>query len=187
DLHLGEVVPVRTIQRVDATAGARHGGGIDRPPFEQLHLVAHAVLAHPADAAQRPLEEDRPLPHAHDEQLAPPLLGLFHPDVVVLAGGVQRLGGALDVAIPHGAAGREPAPRPAARAPTPPAAARRAAGGARGAARGGGGPVGGAGPPAPPGARASAGGAATEPPDTKKERWRTTQNRHHAHHRPAAY
>src|SRR5207245_11373451 len=79
------------------------------PAFEQLHLVAHAVLADPAHSAQRPLDQDGALAHAHDEELPPPLLGLLGPHVVVLAGGVERLGGALDVAIPHRAAGSEAA------------------------------------------------------------------------------
>ena len=46
---------------------------------------------------------------AHDEELASAGRVLLGADVVELAGGVERLNGALDVTVPKGLAGREPA------------------------------------------------------------------------------
>src|SRR6266705_2290743 len=98
-LHLGEVVALRAVQGVDAPAGPGHGGGVDRPAFGQLGLVAHAALGDAAHAAHGPLDKDGALVQPHDEELAPARGVLRHPDVVVLARRVQGLDGALHVAV----------------------------------------------------------------------------------------
>src|SRR2546428_9400753 len=109
DLDLGEIIALGAVQRVDPTARARHRRWVDRARLHQLHLVPHAVLAQPAHAAQRPLDEDGALAHLHDQQLAACPLGLLDPHVVVLPRGVQRLDGPLDVGVAYGPAGDEPA------------------------------------------------------------------------------
>src|SRR4029077_11739679 len=85
DLHLGEVIALRAVQRVDASAGPGDGGGVERSAFGQLGLVAHAAFRHAAHAAHRPLEEDGALVHPHHEDLAPSGGILRHPHVVELA------------------------------------------------------------------------------------------------------
>src|SRR2546430_17240088 len=96
---------------------------IRRPPRSTLfpyttlfrsHLVLDAALGQLAHAAHRPLDQHRSLAQADDQQLAAVGHGFIDADVVVLAGGVEGLDGALHVAVPEGPA------RDAAALPQPP-------------------------------------------------------------------
>src|SRR2546422_8689293 len=98
-LHLGEVIALRAVQGVDPPASPGHGGGVNRPAFGQLGLVAHAALGDAAHAAHGPLDEDGALVQAHDEELAPAGGVPRHPDVVGLARRREGLDGALPGAV----------------------------------------------------------------------------------------
>src|SRR5206468_9867065 len=66
DLHVGEVIALRAVQRVDAPAGPGDGCGVERPAFGQLGLVAHAAFGDAAHTAHGTLEEDGSHVHASD-------------------------------------------------------------------------------------------------------------------------
>ena len=108
-LRLREVVAPRVIQRIDAGAAAHYAGRIERPTFRERDLVAHAVLGQALDAADRPPREDGPLVHVNHEHVFAARLLLRHPDVVELATRIERLDGALDIAIVDRVAGLEAA------------------------------------------------------------------------------
>ena len=107
-LDLGQVVAARAVQRVDPAPGPGHGRGVVGAPLRQGDLGAHCALAEPGHAAHGPVQQDGPLLHADHEDLEPARRILFDPDVVELAGRVQRPNRPLDVAIGGEPAGDEP-------------------------------------------------------------------------------
>ena len=99
-LRAREVITARVIQRIDARARAFDGGRIERAAFGHLHLVPHGMFGKALDPTDGPLDELRPLAHLNDQNvLARRGLGLRDLDIVELAGPVERLDGALDVAV----------------------------------------------------------------------------------------
>ena len=98
-----EIVSLGVIQRIDAGPRARDVRQIEGAALGERHLVAHAVLGDARHAPDRPLGQQGPLVHVNHEHVLARRRRLRHRHRVELRARVERLNGALHVAIVDGA------------------------------------------------------------------------------------